>query len=154
NGQASIYAQFFDIDWQSDDPALCAKVLIPILGDHYGLVLERGELELRFERDMGSFAIFYHQHRLPVDPREYPVILERAQAIAGRERLGEEDGADFGSLIQAFARLPQRDDRSPPALEERQRDKEVHKRRLVRLCGRNAAVPEAIAAAVRALNGV
>ena len=153
NGQASAYAQYFDIDWQSDDPALNGKVLIPILGDHYGHVLERGELVLRFERDTGSFAIFHHEHRLPVDPRDYPLILKRALEIAGSERLGEEDGADFASLIDAFGHLPHRDADAPAAREERQRDKEVHKRRLVRICGRNAAVPEAIGAAVQALNG-
>ena len=43
---------------------------MPVLGDHYGLVLERGELALRFEPEHGMFAIWYYEHRLPVDPRD------------------------------------------------------------------------------------
>jgi (1->4)-alpha-D-glucan 1-alpha-D-glucosylmutase len=153
NGPASIYAQFFDIAWENIDPALSGKVLVPVLGDHYGNTLERGELVLKFESETGSFAIFYHEHRFPVDPREYPRILERALAEHTLERLGEEERADFSSLIGAFGHLPDRRDLTPSALEERNRDKEVHKRRLVRLCGRSALLPEAVAAAVQGLNG-
>ncbi len=51
NGQASAYAEHFDIDWAVPDPALRGKVLLPILGDQYGIVLERGELRLGFDAD-------------------------------------------------------------------------------------------------------
>ena len=67
------------------NPARADKVLVPVLADPYGAVLERGELELRFERDSGSFAVFYHEHRLPLDPRTYPRILDRV-AGAGLEQ--------------------------------------------------------------------
>ena len=154
NGPASIYAQFFDIAWENVDPALSGKLLVPVLGDHYGSTLERGELVLKFEADTGSFAIFYHEHRFPVDPREYPRILERASRERALEGLGEEERADYSSLIGAFGHLPDRRELAAAALEERNRDKEVHKRRLVRLCGRTALLPEAIEAAVKALNGV
>jgi (1->4)-alpha-D-glucan 1-alpha-D-glucosylmutase len=153
NGPASIYAQFFDIAWENVDPALAGKLLVPVLGDTYGNILERGELVLRFEGETGSFAIFYHEHRLPIDPREYPRILERALAQPLLQELGEEDRADFSSLIAAFGHLPDRHNPAPAAREERNRDKEVHKRRLLRLCGRAPLLPEAIAAAVHDLNG-
>ncbi len=48
NGPSSIYARFFDIDWTPLKPELTDKVLLPILGDQYGAVLERGELQLGF----------------------------------------------------------------------------------------------------------
>ena len=153
NGPASIYAQFFDIAWENVDPALAGRLLVPVLGDYYGNILERGELALRFEPEAGSFAIFYHEHRFPVDPREYPRILERALAQPLLAQLGEEDRADFSSLIAAFGHLPDRTSRAAAALEERNRDKEVHKRRLVRLCARAALLPEAIAAAIHDFNG-
>ena len=38
------------------DPELRASVLLPVLGDHYGEVLERGELQLQFEADAGDFG--------------------------------------------------------------------------------------------------
>src|SRR3954447_24979675 len=47
NGPASPYAGFFDIAWQSSPrPELRGKVLLPILGDPYGKVLEAGQLRL------------------------------------------------------------------------------------------------------------
>jgi len=155
NGQASIYAQFFDIDWQSVDPVVSGKVLVPVLGDRYGSVLERGELVLTFEREAGALAVYYHEHRFPLDPRDYPVILERALALLPRERLSEELRDEFSSLITGFGHLPDRRQPAPAAIEERHRDKEVHKRRLTRLCARSeGALPEAIEAAVLAFNGV
>ena len=153
NGQASAYAQFFDIDWQSVDPALAGKVLVPVLGDPYGVVLERGELELRFEAQAGSFAIFYHEHRFPLDPRGYPAVLERALLLAPSDSLPESERAEFSSLSAAFGHLPARTRLQTAELAERQRDKEVHMRRLVRLCTRNPVLAEAILAATRSLNG-
>jgi (1->4)-alpha-D-glucan 1-alpha-D-glucosylmutase len=153
NGPASAYAQFFDIDWQSVDPALAGKVLVPVLGDSYGAVLERGELELRFEYPSGSLAIFYHEHRFPLDPRTYPMVLERALELDPAKSLSEEERAEFSSLSAAFGHLPDRHELSDAKLAERQRDKDVHKRRLARLCTRNAALIEAIHAAVQTLAG-
>ena len=60
NGQASTYAEFFDIDWAPANPALAGKILVPVLGDSYGVVLESGEIVLRFEPEFGSFSVFYH----------------------------------------------------------------------------------------------
>src|SRR5690349_10198690 len=48
NGPSSPAAAFFDIDWQPVREKLHAKLLLPILGDQYGNVLERGELQLGF----------------------------------------------------------------------------------------------------------
>ena len=48
NGPSSPTAKFFDIDWAPVKAELHAKLLLPILGDQYGHVLERGELQLEF----------------------------------------------------------------------------------------------------------
>jgi (1->4)-alpha-D-glucan 1-alpha-D-glucosylmutase len=57
HGQASPYADYFDIDWRPIKPELKGRVLLPILGDQYGLVLERGELRLAF--DAGAIVVHY-----------------------------------------------------------------------------------------------
>ena len=75
NGPASAYAAFFDIDWRPRDPDLAGKVLVPVLGEPYGTVLERGEVVLAFEADDGAFAVRYFEHRFPLDPRTYAGIL-------------------------------------------------------------------------------
>ncbi|MDP8923267.1 MAG: alpha-amylase family glycosyl hydrolase, partial [Chloroflexota bacterium] len=66
NGPISIYAPFFDIDWRPLKPELAGKVLLPILGDQYGRVLERGELKLAFRAAEGTFVVTYYEHTLPV----------------------------------------------------------------------------------------
>jgi (1->4)-alpha-D-glucan 1-alpha-D-glucosylmutase len=141
NGPASQYAQVFDIDWQPANPALVGKLLVPVLGDPYGRVLERGELELRHEA--GSFAVFYHEHRLPLDPRTYPAILERTRS--GNDELGR--------LITGFRGLPDRDTATGPQLADRHRDKEELKQRLAALLQGDAQLAEAVQAAIRSLAG-
>jgi len=145
NGQASIYADYFDIDWNPVNAALADKVLVPVLADPYGAVLERGDLKLEFERELGSFAIHYHEHRLPLDPRTYPRILDAVLAI---ERNGE-----LENLRRRFGSLPDRRGPTPDKIAERNRDKEAHKRALAGLAAANAGVSDAITRALRALAG-
>jgi (1->4)-alpha-D-glucan 1-alpha-D-glucosylmutase len=65
NGRKSPYASFFDIDWCSENPALRDKVLLPVLEDHFGKVLEAGKLKLVFEG--GKFFIAYYDRKFPVN---------------------------------------------------------------------------------------
>ena len=75
---ALTFAGYFDIDWTPPLGALAGKVLVPVLGDNYGEVLIRGELELEFDSASGQFSMRYSHHRLPIDPRSYPHILRDA----------------------------------------------------------------------------
>ncbi|MBC7954091.1 MAG: malto-oligosyltrehalose synthase [Rhodospirillaceae bacterium] len=77
-GEDSPYARFFDIDWQPPRRELKGKVLLPFLGDHYGAVLERGELVPKFDRDEGTLSVWYWGHRYPISVRDYPEILQAA----------------------------------------------------------------------------
>ncbi len=148
NGPASAYAQYFDIDWHPVNPDLEGKVLVPALGDHYGNVLAGADLVLAFEREAGAFALRYHEHRFPLDPRSYPVLLKRAEGLLPQ---GEARAA-LSSLGAAFGHLPARDAADAAALAERVRDKEIHKARLARLAGREAAVASALDAALAEIN--
>ena len=67
NGEASVHAETFDIEWNPPAPELAGQVLLPVLGDQYGRVLERGEL--RLERDGGQFFLRYYDRRFPLSPR-------------------------------------------------------------------------------------
>jgi (1->4)-alpha-D-glucan 1-alpha-D-glucosylmutase len=66
-GRASRYCRFFDIDWMPEKRELRGKVLLPVLGDHYGAVLERGELKVA--KEQGKWWLRYYDHRLPLHPR-------------------------------------------------------------------------------------
>jgi len=88
NGPASPRAEFFDIDWAPAKAELRNRVLLPILPDQYGRVLESQQLALEFVD--GAFHLRYAGARLPITPRTYPQILtERLEPLA--ERLGPED---------------------------------------------------------------
>jgi (1->4)-alpha-D-glucan 1-alpha-D-glucosylmutase len=154
NGPASAFAHFFDIDWDSPQPELRGKLLVPVLGDRYGAVLERGEVQLAFDRDAGAFSVLYGMHRFPVDPGEYPRILGFELERLG-QRLGGNDAllAEIEALITSFGHLPSRETADQHAMLERQRDKEVHKRRLARLCARSPDLALHIEEAVQAING-
>src|SRR5437879_13800006 len=129
NGEASIYAAFFDIDWAPSNPDRAHKVLVPVLADPYGTVLERGELELRFEPHSGSFAVYYQSHRLPLDPRTYPRILDRVAALVSNTELE--------NIRRALAALPDRQVLTPDQVAERCRQKQRHQQRLAVLAAGN-----------------
>ncbi len=57
NGRTSAYADFFDIDWNPLKAELQDKVLLPTLGDQYGIELEAGHIKLDY--DAGRFFCTY-----------------------------------------------------------------------------------------------
>jgi malto-oligosyltrehalose synthase len=153
NGEASTYADFFDIDWYPLKDELRGKVLVPVLGDQYGTVLDRGELKLTFDAEKGEFSIFYFQHRFPVNPREYSRILGYdPEALQRQLGADNENLLELQSLISAFNHLPGREEAAPEKRAERLRDKEIHKRRLAALCARSPEITGFIARNVKKIN--
>jgi (1->4)-alpha-D-glucan 1-alpha-D-glucosylmutase len=104
-GPASAYATAFDIDWTPVKRELTDKVLLPILGDQYGHVLDAGQL--RIEREGGRFRVRYYDTRLPVAPRSYARLLGHRLDELGHA-LGMEHPAvlELKSLLTWFATLP------------------------------------------------
>ncbi|QCO03942.1 malto-oligosyltrehalose synthase [Azospirillum argentinense] len=87
-GPDSPYAGYFDIEWEPDRRYLHGKVLVPLLGDQFGAVLESGGLELRFDKEAGGFAVWaYDTHKLPIRPADYGTILGDDQPDL--ERIGD-----------------------------------------------------------------
>ncbi len=154
NGEASVCADFFDIDWQPASEQLAGRVLLPVLGDQYGVELAAGKLALGLEPDTGAFAVRYFEHRLPIDPRTYPRIL--GAAVRDLEAAGAQlahQAQALRSISDAFARLPSRGTREVARRDERNLGKEVAKGRLASLARSNAHVAEAIARSIARING-
>ena len=153
NGPSSRYAAVFDIDWRPLKPELENKVLLPILGASYGGVLERQEMKLEYGD--GAFRARYYQHVLPIAPGTYHRILgTNAQALLDEIGADRDDGIEFLSILTAIRHLPGRDVQDPELLAERDREKEVIKRRLAALTQRSAAVLAHVERAVATFNGV
>ncbi|MGH7031833.1 MAG: malto-oligosyltrehalose synthase, partial [Stellaceae bacterium] len=132
-GQESPFARYFDINWHALRADLEGRVLLPILGEQYGVILDKGEIMLRFDPAEGSFSAWYFDHRFPISPRSYPMILDLAgELLAGVAR-------DFAVL----ANLP------PVAARERA----VELKRALADQARDPAVAGAIEAALQRLVG-
>jgi (1->4)-alpha-D-glucan 1-alpha-D-glucosylmutase len=130
-------------------------VLLPVLGDHYGLELAAGALALEFEAASGAFAVRYHEHRLPIDPREYPRILKVALRIleSGDTSDSHHHAQSLRHLSDAFAGLPPREVRDRARMDERNLGKEVAKGRLATLARSSPGVAQAIERAVESFRG-
>lgn len=74
-GSTSLYASFFDINWQCQDPYNRGRVLLPILADDYLTTLKQGNLRLTFVPVTGCFYLCHHDHQLPVALPSYARIL-------------------------------------------------------------------------------
>ncbi|MGH8011045.1 MAG: malto-oligosyltrehalose synthase, partial [Candidatus Binataceae bacterium] len=153
NGPSSAYASFFDVDWHPPKADLTNKVLLPILGDQYGRVLENQEITVIYAD--GAFSIRYYDHVLPLAPRTWSSILEPSARTLETE-LGEDDGnlVELQSIITALHHLPPRDEADPARVRERQREKEVSKGRLAALTTQSAKVRAAIDHALAEINGI
>jgi (1->4)-alpha-D-glucan 1-alpha-D-glucosylmutase len=134
NGPASRYASFFDIDWQSPQEKLRNKLLVPILGDHYGRVLTRGELQLK--RSGGEFFVQYFDHQLPAAPKSLARPLARAAQMSGSDFLG--------FLADCLNQLPSAATTEQEELIQRDRDKTVIRAQLERLFSETPFIAEQV----------
>jgi (1->4)-alpha-D-glucan 1-alpha-D-glucosylmutase len=152
-GPSSRFAGYFDIDWHSVRPDLENKVLLPILEDQYGKVLESGKLHLIYED--GAFSISYYDTKLPLAPRTYSRILEKAierlDQVLSREN---EHFQELLSILTALSYLPPRTEISPERIEERFREKEIIKKRIATLYGGCSEVRSVIEETIRTFNGI
>src|SRR5207249_1309869 len=117
NGPGSLYAAFFDIDWHPVNPDLEDKILLPLLEDQYGCVLEAGKIRLAYEG--GAFSLCYYQHRLPVAPCTYPAVLERPLADLAASLPAEHAHLrELRSVLTALSYLPPRTELAPDKVAE------------------------------------
>jgi (1->4)-alpha-D-glucan 1-alpha-D-glucosylmutase len=143
NGPSSRYASYFDVEWDPPESKLRNTVLLPVLGDHYGRVLENRELLLERGED-GRFIVRYHEQIFPVSPRTLDELL------AGAAELCRSDALAF--IADAFGRLSPSNATDFDAVRRRHRDKEVLRVYLVNLCRHEPKVAAAIDERVKTFN--
>jgi (1->4)-alpha-D-glucan 1-alpha-D-glucosylmutase len=153
NGPSSHYATFFDIDWTPVKPELENTVLLPILGDQYGIVLENQEILLQY--DDGQLFLQYYENRLPLDPSTWSIILTFRQDDL-LATLGESspDLQEFQSIVTALSHLPLRTETDPERIAERYREKEVIRRRLSTVVAENETLRDFLVDNLCVSNGI
>ena len=148
NGPSAHAARFFDVEWHPVKEELADKVLVPVLGDRYGAVLERGEIKLELAE--GAFRIRYYDQLFPVNPRSYGQILaHRIDALEKSEALDE-----LRSILFELENMPSRREQDPGRQEERRREKEVVKRRVAALCASSPVLRAHLEETVQTFNGM
>lgn len=153
NGPSSRFAHLFDIDWHPIKRELENKVLLPILGDLYGAVLENQEIALVYEE--GRFFIRYFDHRLPVAPKSWSMILSyRLGDLIARAGAVSPQVQELQSVITALRNLPSRTETDRQRVEERYREKEIIRQRLATLVRDSPAIAGFLDDNVRLVNGV
>lgn len=152
NGQASAYAPFFDVDWAPLKQDLAGKVLLPVLGDQFGKVLEDGGLVVKYVE--GAFRVQYFEQWFPLAPDTYSAILS-LNLDALRRRLGDShpDFEELQSVLTSIRNLPPPTVHEEELRRERRREKEIVKRRLHGLVARSPAVASYVNDNLEAVNG-
>src|SRR5215472_2466623 len=152
NGPASGYASYFDIDWHPPSRLLDNKVLLPVLGDTYGRVLENQELRPAY-RD-GSFVLQYFEESFPLSPNSYHLILKHRLDVLER-RLGEGSPAyqEYRGIVAALCSLHEREALTPEAPGQRRLQAEATKERLRHLYDSEAEIGRFITENLRSLCG-
>lgn len=147
NGPSSPYANYFDIDWNTTN-----KVLLPLLEQPYGDSLEKQILKIVFKD--GAFFVEFPNFSLPTDPKSWNLILEAVQQeIEGLLPESDPKLIELKSTLTALSHLPSILSVEKEKIEERQREKEVIKKRLRELLAQNEAIIKAMNNQLIILNG-
>jgi (1->4)-alpha-D-glucan 1-alpha-D-glucosylmutase len=142
NGPASRYASYFDVDWDPPEARLRNVVLLPVLADHYGRVLERGDL--RVSRDGVAFTIRYQDHVFPVSPQSLDILLATAAERTGSEALA--------FIADALSELPSPRATDHASVERRHRHKSILYESLARRFAEQPDIAKAVDAVVADVN--
>jgi (1->4)-alpha-D-glucan 1-alpha-D-glucosylmutase len=142
NGPASRYSVYFDVDWEPPEARLRNMVLLPVLADHYGRVLDAGQIKL--VRDGADFMFCYFDRTFPVAPRSLDILLAQAAQRAGSD--------EVGFIADSLNALPISTTTDPEALRRRYRDIGVLKSNIQRLIRSSAKIAAAIDEAVTSIN--
>ncbi|MGB8352915.1 MAG: malto-oligosyltrehalose synthase [Chthoniobacteraceae bacterium] len=153
NGPASHFASYFDIDWHPIKNDLENKVLLPILGDQYGRVLERGEFSIAFEA--GAFSLHYFETKLPLSLPTCVTLLNPVFEKINAHGNGDAAAAtELQGIIAGLDLLPSPTSTDAEVVMRFMREKEALTRRLAKLCDETpSAVREGIGESVRAISG-
>jgi (1->4)-alpha-D-glucan 1-alpha-D-glucosylmutase len=118
NGPSSPTATFFDVDWAPVKQELHAKLLLPILGDQYGQVLERGELQLIFRDGTLGLALLRSRSCRSIPVRRHAVYRAAVERLAGAARTRTIPSCTSClSIITSLENLPPYTDTDPQRVE-------------------------------------
>ena len=142
NGPSSAYAMFFDVDWEPPERRIHNVVLMPVLEDQYGVLLEARKLKV--VREAGKLEVRNGSRVFPVEPRSLWQILAPAAVRCGSNELA--------FLADAYDALPAPASTDLKSITRRHRDKTLLAEMLAKLLSEDATVAGATDEVVAQLN--
>ena len=113
NGHSSPYSEYFDIEWNPLKSAMRNKLLLPILGNQYGVELESKHIQVAVKD--GRPVIQYYDHTMPVAPRSLPILFLEDEEVA------KEIPESLRNLLSQLPELPPHETTDEELRNERQR---------------------------------
>jgi (1->4)-alpha-D-glucan 1-alpha-D-glucosylmutase len=148
NGPLSRYAPYFDIHWNPRQALLQERILVPMLHDFYGRVLEEGGIQLRY--DELAFWVCYGSLRFPLAPDSYGTILDR---LAWFKNPGTPLAQQLEQMANRFRIHPDpTEGESQEALEKRNQERDLLRHEFVNLL-ETEKLHDDLQAVLKALNG-
>jgi (1->4)-alpha-D-glucan 1-alpha-D-glucosylmutase len=152
HGPGAPSAEYFDVDWTPVKAELAGKVLLPILGDQYGAVLDSGQLALGMD-DQG-LTVRYYDWVMPLAARSWGRILgHRLGELKERPGAEHPDFVELKSLIAWFSTTPHRTETEPRRRTPGVDEGETARKRLLALLAGSPAVRAFVQDNVRLFNG-
>jgi len=152
SGPSSPHAKYFDIDWDPVKTELKEKVLLPVLGEQYGVALESGQLQVHFQE--GAFSLHYFDRNWPLNPRQIRKLLRHnLEALEAACKPEDPDLREFLSILFHLDHMPAYTETDPRLVLERHREKEIARDRLAKLARESLRIRRHIEENIRKFNG-
>jgi len=152
NGPGSAFASYFDIDWHPGPRSLEGRILLPVLGQPFGEVLESGELRLSFVH--GRFAIQYYESTFPLAPKSYRrLLIHRIDSLD--DLLGEKTAAyeEYCGILASLAGLFRNENATPESPADKRLKFVAIRGRLKQLAETSSEIEQFVQANVQEFNG-
>lgn len=146
-GELSPYGRAFDIDWER--LGANHKLIVPFLSERYGDALEKGDLKLTYDEQDGSFSVWHWEHRFPICPLSYPIVLDRALAALPTSMSGEH--AEVLAISECLRAM--NDDTTPERRTTFPQECDALKERLLRVVSASPELEQGLTHAVALING-
>ncbi|HXC58216.1 MAG TPA: alpha-amylase family glycosyl hydrolase, partial [Steroidobacteraceae bacterium] len=152
NGPASQFAGYFDIDWAPLRASMRNRLLVPVLGEPLGDVIDQHGIRLQFDPREGTFSACYGALQFPLDPHQYPLLMDAFMNTAESSPLDGDVQKKYADVRDAFAALPPARAAAHEVLALRDRGQKMAQQQLSRLCALHPAFAQRLESGLQHIN--
>lgn len=152
NGPYSLFANYFDIDWNPPKKVFANKIFLPVLNEPFSFVLENKTVKIVYEK--GSFLVCLPNIKLPTNIKSWLIVLEPLLEEGGKVFADQyECLQELSSILQTLFHLPKISENINDKIELFKQENAI-KERLEILLNRNPFLNEMLSKQLNLINGV